>query len=276
MNSLASSVVNYGRPLTNASASAAAAGNGFFTRFWPVLTIILVIFVGLIVYNRTIGYSLDLGWSRLYNKILGRETVEVDVGSTAAPEAGIQATLKPEELPPGMPGAAATDDTILGSLSSLGPSRNEVFNVSKNIYTYADAPAVCAALGAELATYEQVKDAYDNGADWCNYGWVKGQMAIYPTQKETYEKLQKGAPEYRNACGQVGVNGGYFDNPELRFGVNCFGKRPSKNATDELLESQVALPPTTAEIEFEKRVQKFRDQLNTITVLPFRRGQWSN
>lgn len=277
MNSFASSVAaNYGRPLTNASAVAAAAGGGFFTRFWPVLAIILVVFVGLVVYNRTIGYSLDLGWSRLYDKILGRETVGVDVGSAAAPEAGIQATLKPEEMPPGMPGATASEDTILGSLSSLGPSRNEVFNVSKNIYTYGDASAVCAALGAELATYEQVKEAYDNGADWCNYGWVKGQMAIYPTQKETYEKLQKGAPEYRNACGQVGVNGGYFDNPELRFGVNCFGKRPPKNATDELLESQVSLPPTTAEIEFEKRVQKFRDQLNTITVLPFRRGQWSN
>lgn len=274
MNSFASSAANYGRPLTNAAA--AAAGGSFLTRFWPVLAIIAVVFVGLIIYNRTIGYSLDLGWSRLYEKIMGRETVDVEVGSAAAPEAGIQATLKPEELPPGMPGATASEDTILGSLSSLGPSRNEVFNVSKNIYTYADAPAVCAALGGELATYEQVKEAYANGADWCNYGWVKGQMAIYPTQKETYEKLQKGAPEYRNACGQVGVNGGYFDNPELRFGVNCFGKRPPKNATDELLESQVALPPTTAEIEFEKRVQKFRDQLNTITVLPFRRGQWSN
>jgi hypothetical protein len=72
-----------------------------------------------------------------------------------------------------------------------------------------------------------------------------------------------------------GVNGGFFDNPELRFGVNCYGVKPPRNATDELLESQVALPPTTAEIEFDKKVQKFREQLNTITVLPFHKGQWT-
>ena len=59
----------------------------------------------------------------------------------------------------------------------------EVFNVNKNDFTYYDAEPLCKALGAELATYDQVKDAYGKGADWCNYGWVKGQVAIYPTQK---------------------------------------------------------------------------------------------
>jgi hypothetical protein len=73
----------------------------------------------------------------------------------------------------------------------------------------------------------------------------------------------------------VGLNGGYFDNPDLAFGVNCYGKKPPKSAMDELLESQVALPPTPAEIEFDKKVQKFRDQMATMTVLPFSKGQWS-
>jgi hypothetical protein len=181
--------------------------------------------------------------------------------------------LKRSDLPAGMPGASENENGM-AALGSLMPPRKEVFNESRNIYKHSDAPAVCAALGAELATYEQVKEAHQSGADWCNYGWTKGQMAVYPTQRETYNKLQKGPAEYRNACGKVGVNGGYFDNPELAFGVNCFGMKPSKNATDELLESQVALPPTPKEIEFEKRVQKFRDQLNTITVLPFHKRQW--
>ncbi len=100
-------------------------------------------------------------------------------------------------------------------------------------------------------------------------------MALYPTQKSTWEKLQKGSPEYRSACGRPGVNGGYFDNPELRFGVNCYGVKPPRSETDELLESQVALPPSTGEIEYEKKVMKFREQLNTITVLPFSRGKWT-
>lgn len=182
----------------------------------------------------------------------------------------------PDIRPPGMPGAAGSADGggILSSLQIGGPHK-EVYNVSKNIYTFSDASAVCSAMGGELASYEQVKEAYEKGADWCNYGWTKGQMALYPTQKETWDKLQKGSAEYRDACGKPGVNGGYFDNPDLRFGVNCYGVKPPRNATDELLESSVALPPSAEEIEYEKKVQKFREQLSTTTVLPFRRGQWT-
>jgi hypothetical protein len=169
--------------------------------------------------------------------------------------------------------SGSTSDSSSGLPTAL--SGSEVFNIGQNIYTFNDAAAVCAAADAELATYEQVKAAYDKGADWCNYGWIKGQMAVYPTQKSTYEKLQKGAPEWRNACGVPGVNGGYFDNPELRFGVNCYGVKPAQKASDEILDSQVALPQTPAEIEFEKHVQRFRDQMDTVSVLPFTKGQWN-
>lgn len=185
----------------------------------------------------------------------------------------------PGNRPSGMPGAESGQPGTF--LSGVLPHPNfstggkQVFNVSRNIYTYNDAAAVCSALDAELATYDQVKDAYDQGADWCNYGWIKGQMAVYPTQKDTYEKLQKGGPQYHNACGRPGVNGGYFDNPELLFGVNCIGVRPAKNAMDELNNSEVALPPTTEEIEYEKKVQKFRDELENTTVLPFNKNSWS-
>lgn len=239
--------------------------------FMTILLLVFIIFVALVVYYKTIGYYLEFGWNKIYAMIVGGEKVGIEIGDT------IDAELKPmepSERIPGLPGA--TDDSFspLSSLSIGGPI-NEVYNVSRNIYTYNDASAVCSALNSELATMEQVQHAYEKGADWCNYGWIKGQMAVYPTQKETYEKLQKGPAEYRNACGQVGINGGYFDNPELRFGVNCYGVKPPKNATDELLEGGIALPPTTAEIEYEKKVQKFREQLNTLTVLPFRRGQWT-
>ena len=268
------------KPLTDlANFAAANKGNnimGSLGNFWTIMIIILVVFVVMVIYYKTIGYYLEIGWNRIYEMILGRTSVDVEIGG----EMGISGALKPMDGPPsptdrpaGMPGAR--DDSAFGSLKSLIPSRKEVFNVSRNIYKYSDAPAVCAALGADLATYEQVQDAFNSGADWCNYGWTKGQMALYPTQKSTWDKLQKGSPEYRNACGQVGINGGYFDNPDLAFGVNCYGVKPPKSAMDELLESQVALPPTPAEIDFDKKVQKFRDQMATMTVLPFSKGQWS-
>lgn len=270
------------KPLTNLANFAAAnsGGNGIASNlgaalgnFWTIMTIVLVVFVAMVIYYKTIGYYLEIGWNRIYEMIMGRTSVNVEIGG----DAGISGALKPmdapSDRPAGMPGA--TEGDSLGSLKSLIPPRKEVFNVSRNIYKYSDAPAVCAALGADLATYEQVQDAFNSGADWCNYGWTKGQMALYPTQKSTWDKLQKGSPEYRNACGQVGVNGGYFDNPDLAFGVNCYGVKPPKSAMDELLESQVALPSTPAEIEFDKKVQKFRDQMATMTVLPFSKGQWS-
>ena len=65
----------------------------------------------------------------------------------------------------------------------------EVFNISKNIYKYDDASALCKALNSRLATFEEVKNAYENGADWCNYGWSKGQMAAHT--KKYMEKITK-------------------------------------------------------------------------------------
>jgi hypothetical protein len=154
--------------------------------------------------------------------------------------------------------------------------RQEVFNISKNSYTYYDAEPLCKALGADLATYEQVQEAYQRGADWCSYGWIKGQNAVFPTQQSTYDSLQKGSAEQRTACGKPGINGGYFDNPDLRFGVTCYGMKPDKSSTDALTNNVIELPPSTDEIEFEKKVQKFREQLDTTTVNPWNRSTWSS
>ena len=276
--------VNYAKPLSNAANTGKSMFSGVFTNLWAVMLLVLIIFIAIVIYYKTIGYYLEIGWNKIYRMIMGRDSVDIEIGE----ENSVDAALKPMDGPPqsqlpppdqrtpGLPGAAPNmSNPLLSALGSLAEPHKEVFNVSRNIYTFNDAAAVCSAVGAELATYEQVQAAYEKGADWCNYGWVKGQMAVYPTSKDTYEKLQKGAPEYRTACGRPGVHGGYFDNPELRFGVTCYGARPPQNATDELLESQVSLPPTTDEIEFNKKVQKFREQLGTMTVLPFSRAQWS-
>ncbi len=296
----------------NASANAASTfstnSSGIFSSLKnPIFAgiLVLVFFVILYIYHKKIGYYVSLGWNRMRGMMGNKTQLDVDIGPGAPGEnpvvsasiypASLQSAgagaaaerpfearpsppmLPPDERPSGMPGASTPSfsSSLFGELNNPIGSQKEVFNVSRNIYTFHDAAAVCAAANADLATYDQVKQAYENGADWCNYGWTKGQMAVYPTQKETYEKLQKGAPQYRNACGQPGVNGGYFDNPDLRFGVNCYGVKPAKKASDELLESQVALPPSAEEIEFDKQVQKFREQMDASTILPFRKGHWS-
>jgi len=157
------------------------------------------------------------------------------------------------------------------------PPAKEVFTVSKNDYSYYDAAPLCKALGAELATYDEVKHAWQKGADWCNYGWVKGQMAVYPTQKGTYEELQQGPEEQRGACGKPGLNGGYFDNPELKFGVTCSGKRPSQSSHDATSVTSGSTKPLTASgLEFEKKVQQFKVESDTMGVLPFNKEKWGS
>jgi Extracellular link domain len=151
----------------------------------------------------------------------------------------------------------------------------EVFNVNKNDFTYYDAEPLCKALGAELATYDQVKDAYGKGADWCNYGWVKGQVAIYPTQKATWDEIQKGDGSERDACGKPGVNGGYFDNPEMKFGVNCYGPKPSQSEHDEAqLMKQGRIPMTTSALKTEQKVKEFEAQANSLGIMPFNKNNW--
>jgi hypothetical protein len=162
-------------------------------------------------------------------------------------------------------------------VDKLLPPAKDVFTVSKNDYSYYDAAPLCKALGAELATYEQVKQAWQKGADWCNYGWVKGQMAVYPTQKSTYEELQEGPEDQKGACGKPGLNGGYFDNPELKFGVTCVGKKPPQSQHDaNAIAAGSTRPLTASGIEFEKKVQRFKEGSESLGILPFNKEHWDS
>jgi hypothetical protein len=146
---------------------------------------------------------------------------------------------------------------------------SEVFHISQNQFTYDEAPAVCAAFGAQLATLEQVIEAYNSGAEWCGYGWTGGGMALYPTQKRTWDELQREVdPGKRTACGRPGVNGGYFD-PTLKFGVNCFGFKPAGEFTPP-----GPLPGVDRQ-QFDSMVNRFREMLKTLELSPFSRNEWS-
>jgi len=156
--------------------------------------------------------------------------------------------------------------------------KDEVFNISNNLYTYDDAPHVCSALGARLATYDEIEDAYNKGADWCNYGWSDNQMAFFPTQKTTWQKLQKN-PKIKNNCGRPGVNGGYMGNPKIKFGVNCFGKKPNATESDlDLMNSRTnqITPKTQSEIETERKVNFWKENADKLlNINPHNEKKWS-
>jgi hypothetical protein len=153
--------------------------------------------------------------------------------------------------------------------------RPQVFNIPENNFVYPDAKAVCSAYGGRLATYNEVEDAYKNGGEWCNYGWSEGQMALFPTQQKTFDKLQE-IEGHENDCGRPGINGGYISNPAVRFGVNCYGFRPRMTETDrDLMENSSVYPKTKKDLAMEKRVDYWRDKLSEVLVSPFNHNNWS-
>lgn len=161
------------------------------------------------------------------------------------------------------------------SQNNISSSSGEVFNIRENIYDYDDAKAVCKAYGARLATYKEVEDAYQNGGEWCNYGWSDNQMILFPTQQETWDHLQK-IEGHKNDCGRPGINGGYIDNPNLKYGVNCYGVRPAMTSTEQQLMATIPkYPKTRKDIEEENRVEYWKSKKNEILVSPFNHNNWA-
>ena len=151
----------------------------------------------------------------------------------------------------------------------------QVFNIPGNDYVYPDAKALCTAYGARLATYKEVEDAYKGGAEWCNYGWSEGQMALFPTQQKTWDNLQK-IEGHENDCGRPGINGGYMKNPAVKYGVNCYGDKPVMTpAEEEIMATAPIYPKTKKDIAMEERVNYWKNRLSSILVSPFNHTSWS-
>ena len=156
-------------------------------------------------------------------------------------------------------------------------TKNEVFNIGNNLYSYDDAQMICTSYGARLATYDEIEDSYNNGAEWCNYGWSDGQMIFFPTQKSTWDHLQKSSnPKRKNMCGRPGVNGGYMENPHLRFGVNCYGKRPQPKPEELEKMNNGILPKTPEDLELEKKVNFWKENSDKLLKInAFSKNSWS-
>lgn len=231
------------------------------------LGILIILFIVIVIFRDQIAMGFELLWHNI-KKLFAPSSVTEEPKESEKPE-------KPKESKESngseKPIPAPIDPS---AINRILPGKKEVFNVAQNKYTYSDAEPLCKAFGAELATYDQVKSAWNKGADWCNYGWIKGQAAVYPTQPSTYNKLQAGPEDQRMACGVVGINGGYFDNPEHRFGVNCYGSKPSENDAD--IRNIMANPKnmTPGALAYDKKVQDYKQQMGHLPVNPFKEGSW--
>jgi hypothetical protein len=230
----------------------------------PVPTIFMIAISGLVLLTVIVFISTSNFMSALVVLVLAGVLIfvlyKLGILSVSTSSSGLDIAFHENGPAPAAP-ISVVPDTL---------EQKEVFFISGNDYTYDDAPAVCAAYEADLATYDQVSDAYSAGAEWCGYGWTQGGMALFPTQTATWDALQKEADDTkRTSCGRPGVNGGYF-NPSNKFGVNCYGIKPrNKNV-------RFPLPiPGTDTNAFNRMVDKYKSMLSRMSVSAFNRMGWS-
>jgi hypothetical protein len=223
-------------------------GNSESKGGWNILSIIIIIILVLLILVNALQYFFSINVTAYVQDIF-----------TSKPKIDIvvdQSTYQPTTVPE-------------------IKFRKQVFNIPGNYYNYKNAEAICKAYGADLASYDQIEKAYNRGAEWCNYGWSKGQMALFPTQKRTFDRLQT-TKGHEHDCGRTGINGGYIANPQVKFGVNCYGYKPRINdEEEELMEKATPYPENVKDIAFQKRVDYWKNKIDEILVSPFNYNTWS-
>ena len=163
---------------------------------------------------------------------------------------------------------APIENAVENQFATPTAGNSEVFHIKNNIFSYSDAPAVCALYGANLASIEELKKAHSNGADWCSGGWTKEGLVAYPIQQQTYDKLQENDPQNRDICGLPGINL-LRNDPDLLYGVNCYGIKRRPIGAEKLKQNIMS----DKDLEKQQKMAQFR-QLD-ITLTPYNQDKWS-
>ena len=237
-------------------------------------TILSIIIIFLVIFG-FLYLIAPIPTTEFFNRIFGGQwftfdikrkdhTLSFDIDAKSEKEEEIEEAEK--QLPP------MTNE--IRELAGIPVKTPEVYLVQDNIYTYNDAEALCAAYNAKLATVEDLYVSWKDGANWCNYGWLKGKKIGFPTQKNSWLKLQSD-DDTKNMCGLPGINVGTVRDPNARYGVHCKGVKP---AVWKLWEANTLANTvlTAKQQAVNSRARFFRKRLNNYTVTPFSDKKWSD
>jgi hypothetical protein len=116
--------------------------------------------------------------------------------------------------------------------------------------------------------------AVENGCfDFTNDKWIPYKLDLL----DCFDldcKLQE-IEGHEHDCGRPGINGGYIANPNIKFGVNCYGYKPKiKDEEEELMEDTTPYPETAKDIALKKRVDYWKNNIDDILVSPFNYNRW--
>ena len=172
--------------------------------------------------------------------------------STGEPEIGIEVVNEEK-----------ADTQNQSQSQSQSQNQLQTFHVPGQ-YTYTDAKALCRAYGGNLANIQQMMDAYEAGAEWCDYGWSDDHMALYPTQLKTWKNYNE-TELHKKDCGRPGVNGGYNMNLKQLLGANCHAKKPPQ-------KGEIQPPPFPAN-PLDEKTNAYKSDLPNVS--PFNYEKWN-
>ncbi|XP_034025993.1 versican core protein-like [Thalassophryne amazonica] len=124
-------------------------------------------------------------------------------------------------------------------------------NTSRYILDYQKAVQACKNIGATIATYNQLKAAYEDGFDQCDAGWIADQTVRYPITKP------------RHGC---------YGNLLNRPGIRSYGMRKQTEMYDvycyvDKLDGEVFYAPVTQKMTL-KEASKECKKRNAVLASP--------
>ncbi len=90
------------------------------------------------------------------------------------------------------------------------PKETQVYHIFQNAYTFKEAQEECAKRASTLANPNQLQNAYDAGANWCNWGWSTDGDAYMPNRDPKCNK-------------KIGLVNARQVDKSMKIGVNCYG-----------------------------------------------------
>ena len=167
---------------------------------------------------------------------------------------------------------------------TIQKDNREVFHIY-NKYNYLEAREICKIYNGRLANEKDLLNAYNNGANWCSWGWLDGQKIGYPVQDKYWTEMEK---KHKGFCGTTaGINKMENIDPLQRYGINCYGIKPSKTKNDTELE--MVINESTGDNALKKEIEKCKNdkikaehqkwinkQKSNIRIVEFNQSKWSN
>ena len=157
----------------------------------------------------------------------------------------------------------SVEDTVVATNDQ---PKKEVYLVSNNIFSKSEVPKVCKGLfNGVVATKEQLNESYNNGANWCNYGWDSDGQAYYPLQDDTNN----------SACeGSKGLNGGKMPTDDIKLGALCYGVKPEDGRYSDLVKINQDSSFSEGDLLM---LENYRKKLANggIKITPFNNKAWS-